>query len=619
MLFQLLQTAQQYYHAGQLPQAAALYRQVLQQHPQHSEALHALGVIAAQFQQYDEAQTLIQQAILISPTVATFHNSLGNVYWLLKKLDQATDCYQRALSLNPQAVEAYNNLGIILGEQGQLGQAIACFQQVLSLRPNDANAYHNLGTAFSKQHQLTSAISCYQTALTLNPNYPDAYRSLGKAFKDKGLIEPAIQCYRQALQLKPSFVEAHNNLLYTLNFSLHYDLAKLFAEHQQFNQQHALPFTRFIQPHSNSRLPHKRLKIGYVSPDFRKHSLTYFVEPVLANHDHQQFEIFCYYNNILEDEVTRRFQLYADHWVPCAHLSDEALAQRIRQDEIDILIDLMGHTAQNRLLVCARKPAPIQVFNTIGYSNTTGLTTIDYRITDGYIDPPGIAEQYSSETLIRMPASYYCYRPNDNSPPVNPLPASQNGYITFGSFNSYAKLNDFTLSLWATVLTAIPHSKLQVLAIALQDPLLQRELQERFARLGISSERLTLGYAPSTEDTLKTYHHIDIALDPYPFHGATTTCQALWMGVPVITLVGNTPASRAGLSILSAVELTTMIAYTPAEYLQICQKFSREKTYLQQLREGLRQQMQSSPLMDALGFTRYLEETYRQMWGRYLN
>ncbi len=619
---QAIELAKQYYKTGQLAKAENIARQILHSQPQQPEVLHLLGVIAAQTQRHEEAIKFINSAIAIQPTSPALYNSLGQVFWQQKQLEAATQCYQQALALNPTFAEAYNNLGIIWGEQNQLESAINCFQQAIALNPQDAKTHYNLGLAFSKLGQLTSAIACYQTTLQLNPNYVEAYSSLGKVLKDRALIEEAIECYRQALRLKPTYVEAHNNLLYTLNFSLHFDRPAMFVEHQQFNRQQALPLAGQLRgPYLNAKNakkdPLRRLKIGYISPDFRKHSLTYFVEPILAHHDHQQFEIFCYYNNSKIDAVTRRLQSYADHWQTVCTLSDEALAEQIRQDRIDILVDLMGHTANNRLLVFARKPAPIQVFNTIGYSNTTGLTAIDYRISDSWVDPVGLADQYSSEKIIRMPASYYCYRPNADSPPVNELPAQHNGYLTFGSFNSYAKLNHYTLALWARVLQAIPNSRLVILTRALQDPVLQQELQEHLQQWSIAPSRLTLGYAASTEETLKRYHEIDLALDTYPFTGATTTCQALWMGVPVITLVGKTPAARASLSILAAINLTELATYTQEEYLNCCVNLANQLPYLQHLRAQLRTRMQQSPLMDEVSFTQYLEAQYRKIWENF--
>jgi predicted O-linked N-acetylglucosamine transferase (SPINDLY family) len=648
---QLIQQAIQYHQAGEWHQAETLYRQLLQIVPNHSEALQLLGVIALQRSHFDEAITLIkkaisfnnkvpsyysnlgialsakgqldeartcyQQALTLNPNYAEAHNNLGNVFKEQGKLEAAIECYQRAFALNPSYIDALNGLGNALRTQGQLADARDCYQRVLSLNPTSVETHFNLGMVLREQYQLTEAATCYQRALTLNPNYIHAHINLGETLSELGKITEAIQHYRNALALNPTYAEVHSNLVYAMNFSEQYDTATIFSEHQQFNIQQALPFATVIKPHRNDRHPQRRLKIGYLSPDFRKHSLAYFIEPVLAHHDHQQFEFFCYYNQTVIDQVTQRFQQYADHWLNCVGLSDEILAERIRQDSIDILVDLAGHTAGNRLLVLARKPAPLQVFHTVGYANTTGLLTIDYRLTDRYADPEGMTEQFSSEILIRMPASYYCYHPEEDSPPVNDLPARQHGYVTFGSFNSTAKLNDSTLVRWAKVLQAIPDSRLTLMTKSLQDPILQQTLQHQLATLGISSKRLTMGYASSPEETLTAYHQIDIGLDTYPFNGATTTCQALWMGVPVVTLVGTTPAARAGLSLLSTVGLTELIAYTPEDYVKIGIQLANDLDYLQQLRATLRARMQTSPLMDGASFTRHLEVAYRQMWEQW--
>lgn len=647
----MIQQAIQYHQAGELHQAETLYHQLLQIAPHHSEALHLLGVIALQRRQYDEAIILIKKAISFNQTVPSYysnlgialsakdrlddaricyqqaltldpnypeaHNNLGNLFKQQGKLEEAIDCYQRALALNPTYVDALNGLGNVLQTQGQLIDAMVCYQRVLSLNPTSVETHFNLGVVLRDQYQLTEAVTYYQRALSLNPNYIYAHINLGETLSELGKISEALQHYRNALALNPTYAEVHSNLVYAMNFSAEYDAATIFSAHQQFNTQQVLPFATAIKPHHNDRHPQRRLRIGYLSPDFRKHSLAYFIEPVLAHHDHQQFEIFCYYNQTVIDQVTQRFQQYADHWQNCIGLSDEILAERIRQDSIDILVDLAGHTAGNRLLVLARKPAPLQMFHTVGYANTTGLQTIDYRLTDRYADPEGIAEQFSSEILVRMPASYYCYRPEEDSPPVNDLPARQHGYVTFDSFNSTAKLNDATLVRWAKVLQAIPDSRLTLMTKSLQDPILRQTLQHQLARLGISSERLTMGYASSPEETLTAYHQIDIGLDTYPFNGATTTCQALWMGVPVVTLVGTTPAARAGLSLLSTVGLTELIAYTPEDYVKICIQRANDLDYLQPLRATLRERMQSSPLLDGVSFTRHLEVVYRQRWERW--
>ncbi len=714
---QTLQQAIQYQQAGQLQRAEAMYRQILQIDPNHSDAWHFLGMIAAQTGNYTVAEELISRALRLSPTAPTYYNSLGNVLRLQNKLTEAVSYYQHAITLMPNFVEAYNNLGIALGELGKLAEAEACLQHALTLNPNDAKIYSNLGhvfkqqgefqpaiqcyqrsldllpdnvetltslgIAFHGQSQLTEAIAChrrtvalnpnyadgynnlgvalqtqgnqtealdcYQRAVTINPNFVEAYNNLGVAYhrqghlteavayhqkvlelnpnsapayanlgetlKDQGKIPQALIHYRRALELKPDFAMAHSNLLLTLHY-WEEDPATLFYEHQQFEEQQAKPLRCFKLPPLNKRPPHQRLKIGYLSQDFRKHSVAYFIEPILANHDSKQVEIYCYFNNFTTpDSVTQRLQQYAQHWINCINLSDEALAETIRQDQIDILVDLMGHTGHNRLLVFARKPAPVQV-TYLGYSDTTGLTTMDYRITDRYADPDGLADPFSSETLIRMPHSYFCYQPADETrqTPTKAPPVLENGHITFGSFNNYAKLSPATLSLWAQVLESLPNSKLLIKANSLIDATTQHSLQQQLTDLGVASDRLILvPHLPAMTEHLSLYHQVDIALDSFPYNGATTTCEALWMGIPVVTLVGKTHVSRMGLSILTTVGLTDLIATSPEEYVKICLRLADDIQYLQTLRKEMRDQMQSSPLMQAEPFTRQLEQLYRKI------
>jgi predicted O-linked N-acetylglucosamine transferase (SPINDLY family) len=611
-----------------------------------------LGNALREQEQLTAAMECYQRALTLDSQFAEAHNNLGNVFILQGSLIEAVTCFQRALSLNPNYVNAYKNLGIALNELGKFAEAIHCYQRALSLSPNNAEVYHNLGKVFKNLAKFTEAEACYQRALELNPNFPDAYNDLGNTLqeegklteaennfrralaldatfgeayhnlgnllKDQGMLEEAIASYRQALQIK-SLGVIQSSLLFTLNYVSGYDRATLFSEHQRFNELHILPLAHLIKPHLNQRNPGRKLKIGYVSPDFHRHSVAYFIEPLLAQHDHQQFEVFCYSNNIKNDEVTQRLQPLVDHWLTCVGLSDEALAERIRQDQIDILVDLAGHTGNNRLLVFARQPAPVQV-TYLGYSNTTGLSTIDYRLTDSYTDPEGVADKFSSEQLVRLPGSYFCYQPPEVSSPLpnQRLPVIQNGYLTFGAFNNYAKLSPSIIAIWAQLLRAVPDSKLLVKARSLNNTATQRACQERFAKLGIPADRLILtGYAPAMTEHLSLYNQVDIALDSFPYNGATTTCETLWMGVPVVTLVGETHVARMGLSILSAVGLTELIAYTEAEYLTICLKLVNNIDDLQNLRASLRERMKASPLMDAPTFTRHLEEAYRQLWERW--
>jgi len=706
---QTIELALQYHQAGNLSQADSLYRQVLQKQPDHSDALHLLGLIAHQAKNYEAAISFIQKAIHHQPTVANYHLNLGlilteqgqleaakealqraltlnpqeaqiylnlgNVLYAQKQLEEAITCYQRALTLNPNLAKAYNNLGNVLSDQGRREEAIRSYQQAIHGQPDFAEAYHNLGVALKEQGNLPEAVTCFQQAVKLNPKFAVAYRSLGMTLKELNQMAPAILClkqavalgetdvihtlanllhlgyqlteaieyYQRALALKPQAPQtiyddlgmaqmasgeiptaityfeqadtptAWSHLLFTLHYSPIYDRRTIFLKHQQFNARYALtPFS----PPNNSKEPTRKLKIGYVSADFYKHSVSYFIEPILAHHHRDQFEIFGYYNNTTFDEVTQRLKDQFDHFSNCVTLDDEALALKIRQDRIDILVDLTGHFPNHRLLAFTKKPAPIQV-TYLGYPDTTGLTSIDYRIVDNYTEPEG-AEEFSSETLIRLPYSYFCYRPYADSPPIGPLPVLQNGYVTFGSFNNYAKLSRPLLTYWAQVLQAVPRSKLLVKVRSLTDPHLRQSLQNQLTQLGIDPSRLILKpYLDSLASHLEAYSQVDVALDSYPYHGATTTCETLWMGTPVVTLVGDTQVARMGLSILTTVGRPELIAQTPEEYVNICVRLANDVEYLKNFRQTIRTQMQTSPLMAAPAFTHHLETVYRYLWEKW--
>ena len=630
---------------GKPTEAIACYQQALLLNPNYAQAYYNLGNTFKEQYQFDKAAEAYRQAIHLNPNIAAMHLNLGNVLQEQHQFAEAIACYQRALALNPIDAHIYLNLGIALRRQGKFIDALDWLQRALAFNKNLAEAHYNLGLVLKERGQLEQAVLCYQRVIELKPDYPSVHQQLAAVFQQQGQLSKAIEYYQQALTLTPDDLGIHQSLCSTLieqgnveaawqkiqalqtqdqipvllllNYLNELTPAAIFSAHQRFNEKYALPLAHLIQPHLNDRQPQRKLKIGYVSADFRTHSVAFFIEPILAHHDHQQFEIVCYYNDRHHDFITRRLQSYADHWVNCVEFSDADLAAKIRQDQIDILVDLSGHTSGYRLLVFARKPAPVQV-TYLGYLSSTGLTSIDYRITDNYVDPPEINPSFNSEQPVRLSGSYFCYHPLINTPPVNALPAFDQGYITFGSFNNYMKMNLKLFTLWAQVLKTVKNSKLLIKAKSLNDLNTQQSFLNSFASLDIEPSRLIIGnYESSIEIHLRSYHQIDISLDTYPFHGGTTTCQALWMGVPVVSLIGERHASRTGLSILSAVGLTELIAYTPEEYVDICVKLANNLDYLQQLRARLRAQMQASPLMDGKQFTQRLEATYRQMWEKW--
>jgi predicted O-linked N-acetylglucosamine transferase (SPINDLY family) len=594
---------------NQFEEAATCFQRALSVTPHNAEVHKDLGIVFYNQGKYLEAVNCYQQALRLNPNDAEVYRNLGMVFYLQSRFTEAMDCYQRALALNPSEVETYRNLGILLYELGYYHEAIDFYQRALIIDSKQVRTHNNLGSALMKLGHLTEAVACFQQALSLNPNDAGVYNNLGLTCRDMGRLAEAIEHFRKGLAINP-LMFLYSNLLLALNYATGYDTTTIFIEHQRFNEQYAKPLPVFAKRENHSP---QRLKIGYVSADFYHHAVAYVFEPILAHHDHQQVEIFCYYNTLKTDEVTARLQQYADHWVSCANLSEEALADRIKADQIDILVDLSGHTAGHRLLVFAGKPAPVQV-TFLGYPNTTGLKSIDYRITDSYVDPAGTADQFSAETLVRLPGSYFCYRPRDDSPPINELPVLHSGYLTFGSLNGYYKLNLDLFRLWARVLEAVPGAKLLVKTKSLNDPPTRQALLAQLAQLGVGPERLCLETFSPSPTHLTTYHRIDIALDSFPFTGGITTFEALWMGVPVVTLVGERQVARQGLSILSTLGLTELIAYTPEEYLDICIKLATDIKYLQQLRLEMRNRMQASPLMDGVTVARNLEVAYKKMW-----
>ena len=488
-----------------------------------------LGIILESQKKQTEAISCFQTALKLEPKNIQAHLNLGNIFNKQEKLDEAIACYQHILQLNPNYTEVYNNIGTLLFKQKKFDQALSHYQKALTLAPNFADTHNNLGLLFQKQDKLNDALACYQRAIELNPNLANAYCNIGSllrvqgmyfeeidylrhsiSLKDDyivahnllagvlrvvGLLHESLVHYRKALAYDPTQWKTHNNLIFTLNSAIDQNRAMLFDELQRFNEQHAKPLAIHIKPHTNVADPYKKLKIGYVSADFRQHSVAFFSESILKNHDHTQFDIFCYYNHEKQDDLTKRFQNYADHWCDCVELSDEELAERIKQDGIDILIDLNGHTADNRLLVFARKPAPIQA-TYVGFPNSTGLTAIDYHITDYYFDPVGIGEKYHSEQLVRMSNSYHCYTPNEDSPECVELPAINNGYITFCSFNKLDKINEKVVNLWISVLKAVPDSRFMIKNHAFKNLELQKKLMNVFTQQGIESHRLILGTEP---------------------------------------------------------------------------------------------------------------------------
>jgi protein O-GlcNAc transferase len=529
-------------------------------------------------------------------------------------LQQARLTCEEIVLQEPDNVMFLNFLGEICYRLGDYPSAAAHITKSLEINPANADAYNNLGVVLKDMGQLEEAIRCYQQLLLLSPEYPDAYANLGTIYRAKGKIDEAEMAYRHALERAPNDSITHSNLLLTMNYNARHDAHYMYSEHLAFSQRFAEPLSERMVPHSNDRTCDRRVKIGYVSPDFRRHSVNYFIEPVLASHRHDHFEIFCYSDAPRADDATTRLKQYADQWRDIVEMPDEQVAALIRNEGIDILIDLAGHTGHNRMLLFARKPAPVQV-SWLGYPNTTGMKTVDSRIIDGYTDPPGLTDPFYTEKLIRMPKSFLCYQPEQESPEPGPLPCHQNGYITFGSFNFFAKVSPEVAECWAELLKTVPGSHILLKTKSLSDAPTREYAIEMFTQKGIERGRIELlSYEPSYREHLGMYNRVDIGLDPFPYNGTTTTCEALWMGVPVITLAGNTHASRVGTSILTNIGLPELVARTEDEYREIAVQSAADLGKLQFLRQRLRDMLRQSPVCDAKGFTSGLELHYRRMW-----
>ncbi len=463
--------------------------------------------------------------------------------------------------------------------------------------------------------RFTEAAVRFERGLALAPEQAEAHNNLGKAYQELGRMAEAVAHYRQALTLRPAYAEAHSNLLMTLAYLPDCSSRDLFAEHQVYGRRQA----RRVLPHANPRVPERPLRVGYVSGDFRHHVVGFFMEPVLAAHDRGRVRVFCYSDTLRPDAVTARLKTLADDWRETGGSGDETVAARIQADGIDILVDLAGHSAFNRLPVFARKPAPVQV-SWLGYPGSTGLEAVDYRLVDPVSDPEGAADRWASEARVRLRDGFLCYRPPQGSEeiPQGPAPMDANGYPTFGSFNNLNKLTPPVAALWAALLHRVPKARLVLKGRQLADAAVARAVRATFAGHGVTGDRLDLlGWTAGSQAHLATYRRVDIALDPFPYNGTATTCEALWMGVPVVTMEGDRHAARMGASLLARVALEVLVAADAGTYLEIAASLAADPQRVAWLRADLRRRMAASPLCNAPDLARRIEAAYRIMWQRW--
>ena len=529
-------------------------------------------------------------------------------------LGRAESLLQQVLAQRPNDLEVIYGLAEIGFHTGRPDLVIAMMRRCIELDPNDGGSYHNVGNALRSKGEHDEAIAALNVAIRLMPNPADAHNTLGLTLKDLGRTDEAVAAFRSAISFNPAMTIAHSNLLLFSNYRQDIGPDELFQEHRQWAEHRETPLRSEIRAHLNDRDPERKLRIGYVSADLRQHAVAYFVLPLLEHRDRDQVHVTAYSNSAVTDEVSGRIQRSVDSWCSIAGAPDELVAERIRADRIDILVDLAGHTADHRLLVFARKPAPVQI-TWVGYPGTTGLDAMDYRCSDPLVDPPGDSTRLSSEQVLLLPQTTWCYVPLSGSPSVAPLPALTTPGITFGSFNNFGKISSTTLDMWAEILRQTPGSRLVLKNVAMRSPAAMKQAKQQFAKRGITDDQLQL-LSPdqSLLDHLNQYNSIDISLDTFPYHGTTTTCEALWMGVPSITLEGPNHASRPGVSLLSNVGLSDLIAKTPEEYVDAAVRLAGDLPRLAETRAGLRQRMLESPLMDGPLFAREMEACYRQAW-----
>lgn len=632
--------------AGRLDEANAALRRAIELKPDFAEAHNNLGNVLRKQERPDESIAAFREAIRANPAFAEAYNNLGNSLSSAGKLDEAIQFLRQAIERKPNYAEAYSNLSAALKDQGKLHEAMAAALRATELKPDHAQAHHNLGYLYNLAGEFDSAIAEYRIALHLEPGLAETHNTLGNSLKNTGRIDEAIACYQRATSLAPTQSHLGQNLIFSLYFVPDVDPTRIRQATLDWNERFAGSLASEIRPHTNPVDPDRRLKIGYVSPDLvATHPVGRFLLPVLEQHDHSQFEVFCYSGGRRKASELEPFRALSDTLRDLALVSDHRAAEQIRHDGIDILIDLSMHTANSRLLVFARKPAPLQV-TWLAYPGSTGLTTIDYRITDPYLDPPGLGEEHYSEESLRLPHCWYCYRPPADelarvrAPASASLPEGRplndfgkrvaaeghieelarvraratSGAITFGCLNNFSKVNFAVLACWSAVLRQTRGSRLLLYA---PTGSARQMVQSAFFQAGVDPSRVRfVGYMPMA-DYFALYQQIDIALDPFPFAGGTTSCDALWMGVPLVTLSGHIAAGRATGMLLSNLGLAELIADSPHGYVRIAKELANDLPRLTELRASLRERMAASPLMDVPGFTRNLEAAFRRIWRKW--
>jgi predicted O-linked N-acetylglucosamine transferase (SPINDLY family) len=598
--------------AGRAGEAIDAFRRALELSDEDPLAHSNLGHALLVDRQVEAARAELARTTARWPDCAEAWYNLGNAAFAGCAFEEAERAFRRNLALDPGHLAALNNLGNTLQTLGRHEAALAVHLEALDQDPGFLAGYSNASAAARALGRMDQAAALLRQALAVAPGFALAHGNLGNLLKDTGRMDEAIACFRRALELDPGDRVTHSNLAYALTFQPGVDAAAILAENRAWDRQQ----TRGLPPwpsHGNAPDPERRLRVGYVSPDFREHCQTLFTLPVLAHHDHGQFEIIAYSGVTKPDALTRRIRACTDGWRDTAALDDAQVAEWVAADRVDILVDLTMHMANGRPLLFARKPAPVQVA-WLAYPGTTGLAAMDYRVTDAYLDPAEEPADAYSETTVRLPDTFWCYDPLTTEPRPGPLPALANGHVTFGSLNNFCKVNDPVLDLWARVLGAVPGSRLLLLC---QPGEHRQRVLARLGDNGVGADRVEFAEFRPRLDYLALYQRVDLGLDTFPYNGHTTSLDAFWMGVPVVTRIGATVVGRAGWSQLCNLDLRQLAARDDDEFVRIATSLASDLPTLAALRAGLRPRMEASPLMDGARFTRNMESALRWMWRRW--
>jgi predicted O-linked N-acetylglucosamine transferase (SPINDLY family) len=608
----LLQQAVALHREGGLDAAEKIYRQIRAAVPKNFDALHLSGLLAYQQGRAEDAVALLTKAHQLDRKSVQCEMRLAIALIACTRSAEAEKHLRHVLERSPDYVEGWDNLAYCLKTQDRLVDAVACHRKVVALKPDFANGWYNFGLTLGLLGYPDESIPCHERALSIDPEFHAARLGRAQALQQSNRIVEAVDAYGELIAANPTQLEIRSCRLFALHNLDGITREQLFAEHVAFGR--AIPDTPAITL-PNSPDAARRLRIAILSPDLREHSCAYFLEPLLRHLDREQFEVFLYHDHFRVDAVSTRLQALAATWRNFVGQPNTAVERAIRSDAPDILIDLAGHTGlSNRLPLFARRLAPVQI-SYLGYPNTTGLDAMDYRLTDAFADPVGEADPFATEKLLRFAPTAWCYSAPVDAPLPNAIPRAPDAPVTFGCFNSFGKVTDAMLGTWARLLAEVPQARLLLKGAGFEEPAAQAKLRERLSRCGLPPERVEfLGRTPGTAQHLACYHQVDIALDTFPYHGTTTTCEALWMGVPVVSIAGDRHVSRVGVSLLNAAGHSEWIARDADEYVRIASALVSDRVRLQKISAGLRDELRASALLDHAGQSARFAETLRDCW-----